>query len=539
MALADQDLRDILTASIRSQGDDARPEAQTLIWFLQHVMAVEPLDAYEYVFDEPGLPVDGLLIQDAEDVDEPATLFVFEVKVPPSNGSVGVPAVKQAIKARDAISQLAGERGGGEFSSAAVRLRLAERLRAGDLRPQATLVTTARLTVGGRREAVAANVRVFDLPFLGAVAQALEIEGLRPGSVTVHADAEKRFVSKTSIGRIAVCAVQAAEIAAWEGIRDRSLFGLNVRGQLKQNRVRSGLAEAIEDPRDHPNFLAYHNGLTVVCRRFKVNDLAVRVEDLSVVNGAQSVIALYEHRDKLTDSMEIPVKFVEVGDDRQLPAEVARRSNTQTAVNPRNLRSLDGRQRFLAEDFKEHFPRYRYVTKPDAGHDEPGEPIQNDAAAQWLCSVYAQRPWLAVKRTELFRAPAYSLVFPSYVRAAHIVFCKKVREAVEGKKPLFPSDYRGSWALTTLIALYLASQVLREGDSTRDWLQDPEATLRREDLGLTLEETASFVAQFLTDYNNWRVDQAGFDDFKVDFKNRSTLVSLAADVVRARIRQDD
>lgn len=525
--------------SIKGQGDDSRLEAQTLVWFLHHVMAVEPLDAYEYVFDERGLPVDGLLVQDAEDIDEPSTLFVFEVKVPAAGGSVGVPAVRQAAKARETIAQLAEHPTEGEFWSAAMRLRLAERLQGGDLRPQAVLVTTARLSDNGRKEAEGENVRVFDLPFLAAVAEALEREGLRKGSLKVGVGTNRRFLSETSIGRIAVCAVKATEIAKWKGIKDRSLFGLNVRRQLQQNRVRSGLTEAIENPGDHPNFLAYHNGLTIVCRSFEVEDDAIEVHDLSIVNGAQSVIALYESREKLTDAIEIPVKFVEVGGDRQLPAEVARRSNTQTAVNPRNLRSLDGRQRFLVEDFRKNYPQYRYVTRPDASLEEPGEPIQNDAAAQWLCAVYAQRPWLAVKRTELFRAPSYSIVFPSYIRAAHVVLCKRIRDAVQVQQPLFPKDYRNSWALTALIATYLTSQLLREDLATRDWLKEPESTLERDNLSSVLEETTKFVVRFLSEYNRWRIQKDGFDDFKVDFKNRASLRSLATDVVRARLHSED
>ena len=532
-------LYDALLGSIDAAGDDGPLGWRTLLWFLRNVMAVEPLDAYEHAFSDPALGIDGLLVQEADDIDEDPTLFVFEVKSTPGPVDVGPAAVAAARGASDIVLDLGrhvSSHAPTELASLASRMRLVERLSAGDLTPQAVLVTTGRLSPEALVAAAQTGVRTFDLEFLAQVALALQVEGLRQAELPVLAGEGSRFLSQTGIGRIAVCAVNAPEIANWPGIDDRSLFGLNVRRQLRQNQVRTGLTKAVENPADHANFLAYHNGLTVVCRRFDPRPDQLIVHDLSVVNGAQSVIALRESAAALTNDLQILVKFVEVGENRQLPAEVAQRSNTQTAVNPRNLRALDGRQRFLERDFSENYPAYRYVTRPDASLHEPGIPVPNDVAAQLLCAVYAQRPWLAVKRTELFRAPNYSIVFPPQIRAAHVLMSKRIREAVESQKGAFPQEYRRSWALTALVATYLVAQLLREDEEGRAWLDDPAAALTRESLvAARLEHLAGRVGRELTKYHEWRSKTDGFDDFKVDFKNRTTLRTLASDLVRSYV----
>lgn len=134
--------------------------------------------------------------------------------------------------------------------------------------------------------------------------------------------------------------------------------------------MRRELDAAIKRKADHPNFLAFHNGLTVLCgeiRELKNGDL--RISGLSVVNGAQSVIAFKRNEKYITKSLHVLVKFVEAGDNPDLAGEVARRSNTQNPVNPRNLRALDGRQLLLLQQF-EQYPDFEYAVRPDTRPNE-------------------------------------------------------------------------------------------------------------------------------------------------------------------------
>jgi hypothetical protein len=532
-----------LVASISASGDEGPLDAQLLVWFLRNVMAVEPLDAYEFVFDDTSGVIDGLLVEESQEIEEDPTLFVFESKMSDANLRVDARAVQAIADATARLRSLGPEAfDEQEVALAARRHELATQVASGLLTPVPVLVAAGRFTSGACARANELGVRLFDLEDLAGVAAALQVTGLKQAHLEVDASEQRRLVTDSALGRVAVCAVKAREIAEWPGIEDRSLFGLNVRRQLKGTTVRSGLTKSLDVEADHANFVAYHNGLTVVCGSIDDDDPdKLVVDDLSVVNGAQSVISLWELKEGLTDAVEVVVKFVEVGENRQLPLDVAQRSNTQTAVNPRNLRSLDGRQQSIERQFESKYrDEFRYVTRPDAtlDRDYPGELIQNDDAAQLLCAVYAQRPWLAVKRTELFKAPAYSVVFPPHITADHIVLARLIRGAVQDHRDAFPEAYRRSWALTSLVGVYLVSQLMREDPKLRDALRSPARALEyRAALKDRLDGLAQFSAEALTRYREERLERDEEDDFKVDFKSQTVLRALANDVAASYLAE--
>src|SRR5262249_28388862 len=132
---------------------------------------------------------------------------------------------------------------------------------------------------------------VYDLKRLGPIAKAIDTPSTLQASVTVSVPNEERFITTAGPRRLAVAAIRAQDIVIWPGIDDRTLFDLNIRGEIRPNRVRRELEGAVERAADHPNFVAYHNGLTVVCEKFDEGRDSLTITNLSVVNGAQSVVA--------------------------------------------------------------------------------------------------------------------------------------------------------------------------------------------------------------------------------------------------------
>ena len=142
------------------------------------------------------------------------------------------------------------------------------------------------------------------------------------------------------------------------------------------------------------------------------------------------------------------MKFVEVSGRPQLMKEISWRSNTQTAVNSRNLVALGGPQQKLVTEFAKSFPDH-LETRPDASLSATNAPtIKNDDAAQLLCAVYNAMPWLAVKRPALFETDNHAMIFNEHVSAAHVVFVDAIKRAVEAEKDRVPVVYRKSWQLT-------------------------------------------------------------------------------------------
>ena len=264
-----------------------------------------------------------------------------------------------------------------------------------------------RLVASTNKERRPGYLSVSDLNRLGPLAQAVATPDVTTADIEAPCSKAERMVVGSAPGRVVVAAVRAQDIVQWDGIDTRALFELNVRREVRRNRVRDQLDGAIRRPHDHKDFLAYHNGMTVVCESIELTADKVIAKKPSVVNGAQSTIAFSRAaaEGELTPELRVLVKFVEVSGRPQLMKEISWRSNTQTAVNTRNLVALGGPQQRLIAEFASDFPSITYETRPDATiSSASGTTIKNDDAAQLLCAVYNAMPWLAVKRLALFES---------------------------------------------------------------------------------------------------------------------------------------
>jgi hypothetical protein len=73
-------------------------------------------------------------------------------------------------------------------------------------------------------------------------------------------------------------AVPATQVASLPGIEDRTLFAQNVRLGLGRTRVNKDIKATLNDAAEHPTFLAFHNGLTMVCKELKHEPKSQEVE---------------------------------------------------------------------------------------------------------------------------------------------------------------------------------------------------------------------------------------------------------------------
>ena len=109
----------------------------------------------------------------------------------------------------------------------------------------------------------------------------------------------------------------------------------------------------------------------MVCRRLETSDDEIVMHDPSVVNGAQSIIAFFDNRETLTDNLRVFIKICELDPAGPFARDIAIRSNTQSAVNSRNLRALDGPQVAATSGVRSAFSRCHLRDasrcKPDSG----------------------------------------------------------------------------------------------------------------------------------------------------------------------------
>ena len=538
-------LYDVIAAQAKTEeaGSLVKERAVLLLWFLRNVVGLGDIDAYDFVCDgDDDMGIDGLFTEPSSG-DEPETLIIFQSKYTQSaDGMVGDTDVDRLVGAAahftnsETLSTLLSANLEPSLRQLIATLGLKAKLAKdpGSLRTRVTLVTSGLLTSDAKRKVEGFRagggesfVEVWTLDELGPLAESGRSPERMTKDILIDVVSDEILITGEGNARVAILPVTALAIAGWPGIDDRWLFALNVRHQLRANRVSKGLDRAVETPTDHKDFLAYHNGLTVICDRFSILNNTLTIVAPSVVNGAQSVLAFQRglKNNSLTPDLRIAVKIVEVAGRPVLEREVSRRSNTQTAVNPRNLMANSGPQLRLLREF-DSVPDITYETRPDLGPSGSDRVIKNDEAAQLLCAIYNERPWLAVKKVSLFESDNHPHIFPHTISAHHVVLADEIKLAVQRQKESFPDAYRSSWLLTRLVACYLVGQIAREAASgAASILDDPKATLDTDDLETTLDRQAKMAAAVLVEWNNSLGER---DKFKTDFKNESTLRELGA-----------
>lgn len=376
------------------------------------------------------------------------------------------------------------------------------------------------------------EIEVHDIGYLNSLAAA-ELQGAAwVPEVQIDVPPEGVLNLTLKSGRGLMVPVSATAVARWPGVEDRTLFDLNVRHALGKNRVRRSLDEALSDAEAAADFIAYHNGITAVCRSYEVGKDHVRVEGLSVVNGAQSVVAVHANAERLDPEIKILLKLVEAPYDSELSRNIAIRSNTQNPVTSRNLRALDPVQLRLEREVAEF--GYVYVVRPDSQTSSTDRLIQNDDAAQLLCSTYVRKPALAVKRQVLFELPQYSEIFSPATTGARVVFVYLLRKAVEEVKETVPADYRRAWALTSLTLVWMTSEAMRSDPHASTILLEPDAHVRNpRELEAILGRFAGAARAVLVERHQRFEETGDDDDFKVEFKQTRTLTDLGARAVRS------
>ena len=518
-----------------------KSRAGLLLWFLSVVKGYDEADALEYICDsDDDGGFDGLLLETHETAEGVRhVVTAFQSKYPERPSMIGDREVAEFIGRGNRLQHvrdlrlLVEPQPRRELQRLVQRFGLEEKIKAGTVAFRLSFVTAGFAGPEARKLVEATNrttpnyMKIWDIDALGPAIEAYNSPTPIEATVAIPVRRDDMLVVGAADYRVAVAAVRAVDIITWPGIADRTLFNLNVRRQLPVNKVRNALDRATAQRGQHDRFLASHNGITVICKSLEMSDQEIVLQDPSVVNGAQSVIAFLDNRLTLTETLRVFVKICEIDPASPFARDIAIRSNTQSAVNSRNLRALDGPQLRLQQEFETKFPNLVYETRPDASLTQAVGVIHNHHAAKCLCAVMNRRPWLAVKSLSLFDEPNYAEIFDDEVHAEQVYFSVKLRQMIDEDRANYPEVYRRSWALTSIVGTYLAAEALRAIRSIRDLGSFARDYSRNPNGYQTYTETSCRAARKTLEWRRDQMQQSPqIDDFKVDFKNEQVLLKL-------------
>ncbi len=251
-------------------------------------------------------------------------------------------------------------------------------------------------------------------------------------------DSTHTLIMELNGTRSIISAVSLRECLKIKGITDGRLFRKNVRQALGTgNKVNKGLRNTILGER-HADFFFYHNGITALCKKFTINEERTKLylEDLSVVNGCQSLTAIYSASQRIRSLADngayILFRFYEIP-QRDLADRISIFTNSQSAVKPRDLRSNDRIMLAIKKAYESVYTDGLFLAQR-GGHTPGNKDVEKiiDCAdfAKAIMAWHCQRPNIAYNEKKLFDE-YYKTIFHADYNPASIFAIKKWMLAIE------------------------------------------------------------------------------------------------------------
>ncbi|MCX5753083.1 MAG: AIPR family protein, partial [Candidatus Krumholzibacteria bacterium] len=353
----------------------------------------------------------------------------------------------------------------------------------------------------------------------------------RPITLDVAGIPVAKYIVDSST-RALIAPIMARELVTLQGIADQSVFAFNVRGPLGRTQVNRDIITSIRDSSKHKLFPLFHNGITVIAEKVQDTDDRITIENYYVVNGCQSLSALYDNREALTDSLRILTKILEMDVRSGLSAMVTHYSNNQNGVRARDFKSNNPIQIRLQNEFRSQYAgQYEYEIKRGE-HLGAGEVISNEIAGLYIMAVDLTEPWATHRKYQVFEEKHADLFGRPEVTAHRIVFYHLLAKSIDESSSGLDNKLLGKYALTRYVILYMVCQVLRDDETGRAALASPK------DFVLDLRKRTRIqscikrvIGDMIVDINH-EVEEYGEDfDYRGRLRDAEWVKNLSREVV--------
>lgn len=419
--------------------DPKRSEsAAFLIWYLEHYYRLDTQVAVDAVCDQKGdRGVDGIFVDD-----NAQTITVFQSRISQRNdrtvGDAGLRELAGTVAqfhTVDGIASLISAAGNAQVGALVDRLQLAEKIATHSLQGEFLsninidqngidfIATVPHISFTGKDTLVSSYVsKSRDIPDNPAVT--FDIHALPVAEWVVDADTKALVVP-----------IKAVELVGMTGTSDQSLFAYNVRGPLGRTQVNRDIVSSITNKGRHKEFPLFHNGITVIARDVNNNSNALTVSGYYVVNGCQSLTALFDSKNLLTDDLRVLVKFIKADPKSVLAQRVTQFSNNQNGVGPRDFKANGPIQIRLQNEMNTLYSDEYYYEIKRGEEPGPGRKISNEDAGLYLRAFDLEEPWTTHRKYEVFEDKHSELFGRPATTADRIVMLDVIMEMIDGAIP--------------------------------------------------------------------------------------------------------
>lgn len=527
-----------LLVLFRDYLDPKRTEsASFLIWYLEHYYRLDALDVVDCVCDQSGdKGIDGIYVNEGAN-----SIDVFQSRLFQANDrTLGDASLREfrgtlsQFDSQGSLQNLVDTAGEAEVARLITRLDLVKKLPTyhvrgifltnadPDANANAYLATEPSLNVVGKTELAETFISdARDIPPAALVT--FDISGLPISKYVVDANT-----------RAVIAPIKARELVSLAGIADQSVFAFNVRGPLGRTQVNRDIVSSIKDPSTHKLFPLFHNGITIISEKVADDVDKITIENYHVVNGCQSLSALYNNRASVTDDLRILTKILEMEIGSQLSEKVTRFSNNQNGVKARDFKSNSPVQIRLQNEFRQKYEGLFALEIKRGEHPGKGEVISNENAGLYLMAFDLGEPWGTHRKYELFDDKHADLFARPEVTADRILMCHILTTTIVEKAASIENSLFGKYALTKFVILFMLRRVMDADETGGRLIANPVEAVKDEPSRQKLETvTGRIVDDMIIDINH-EVREFGDDfDYRGKLRDATWVKDLAKAVVGA------
>ena len=309
--------------------------ASFLIWYFENYLRLDTLEAIDSVCDQSGdKGVDGIYLNSDANLIEVYQSKLFQK----SPSSVGDKLLREfqgtlsQFESDEALNNLVSTAGSAEVARLISRLDLLRHLPEFDV--IGYFICNSELDQNGVDYLkTQPNIRFIGKSELEStyVSSDRTLPVSSPISFSVSGYETAEYIVDGEHSAV-IAPILASELVKMDGISNQAILAFNVRGPLGRTQVNKDITKSIGEQEKHKLFPLFHNGITIVAENLLKSEDTIDVENYYVVNGCQSLNALFKNKRNITDNLRVLTKFIKAAPASGLAEMITRFSNNQNGV---------------------------------------------------------------------------------------------------------------------------------------------------------------------------------------------------------------
>lgn len=508
--------------------------ASFLIWYFTNYLRLDALDSIDAVCDQGGdKGIDGIYLNTEANVIE-----VYQSKISQKMGStIGDKLLREfqgtltQLETKEAIDNLLTTAGDAQVAKLIERLDLKKHISEYDV--VGYFICNSELDQNGESFLTGTN----NIRFIGRgelektyVSSIRSLPTAPPATFNVSGYETSEYIVDGDHSAV-IAPIKASELVGLDGIANQEIFAFNVRGPLGKTQVNRDIAKSIAKSSMHKLFPLFHNGITIIAESVSRTDDEISVKKYFVVNGCQSLNALYKNSRHLTDNLRILTKFIQTPPASKLSEMITRISNNQNGVKARDFKANNQIQIRLQNEFNSLYSA-RFFFEIKRGEDSGSiEVISNELAGQYLMSFDLKTPWSTHRKYQIFEDKHSDLFGRPSVTAHRIVLCHVISTAIQEKQSSITNTLFAKYMLTRFFILYVIRLILENDETASDVLAIPSKYVHEvNDMNAFISTISKLLDEVITDLNA-EIDQLGDDfDYRGKLRDERWCDSLAHEI---------